>query len=46
MTAFRKSLAVLAMTAVISLGFAGTSHADISCDWVWDGAGAWYCQQA
>ncbi|MFF9016258.1 hypothetical protein ACF09C_25225 [Streptomyces sp. NPDC014870] len=46
MSAFRKSLTVLAMTAVISLGFAGTSHADINCgDWVWDGA-VWYCQQA
>ncbi|MCT4357732.1 hypothetical protein M5362_32010 [Streptomyces sp. Je 1-79] len=46
MSAVRKTLTVLAMTTLITLGFAGTSHADISCEWVWDGAGAFYCQQA
>ncbi|WP_279638541.1 hypothetical protein [Kitasatospora albolonga] len=42
MSAVRRALAVLAVTALVSLGFTGTSYAD-QCEWPWDGG--FYCQK-
>ncbi|MFF5501560.1 hypothetical protein [Streptomyces roseolus] len=44
MSTVRKTLTVLALTALATLGLAGTSHAN-TCEWWFDGAGVFYCQQ-
>ncbi|MFJ5936614.1 hypothetical protein AB9128_03465 [Streptomyces cinereoruber] len=46
MSALRKSLAVLALGALFSLGLGGTSHATNQCEWWFDGAPVFYCQPA
>ncbi|MCZ0983734.1 hypothetical protein O1L60_43995 [Streptomyces diastatochromogenes] len=43
MKSLRKTLTVLAVTTLISLGFAGTSHADVTfCTFPYDNS--FYCQ--
>ncbi|GGZ46319.1 hypothetical protein GCM10010371_01810 [Streptomyces subrutilus] len=45
MSVVRRALTVVALGAVLSLGLGGTSHASDQCEWWFDGAPAFYCQQ-
>ncbi|MEU9706205.1 hypothetical protein [Streptomyces sp. NPDC047981] len=45
MSAVRKVLTVVAMGALLSLGLGGTSYATNQCEWWFEGAPAFYCQQ-